>query len=146
MDVGNLTSVPTEAIEDAMKAFIAEQAVVLNDRARLMLRFGEYKARPVRPGIIGAVVEKGDMDALQVRLQRLTLLISTCRAILFLMTSNQARGELHFPVLRAKLPYATALVLSLVGAEETKTDAEGTMTLAAFTEFYGYLEGWKVVS
>ncbi|HEX9136134.1 MAG TPA: hypothetical protein VF905_04205 [Nitrospirota bacterium] len=146
MNTGNFSSVPTAAIEDALKSFVAEQAIVLNDRLGLMIRFGEYKAQTPRPGIVSAIVEKGDMDALQIRLHRLTLLISTCRAILFLTTSMNARAELHFPSLRMKIPYAAALALSLVGADETQIDTEGTMTLAAFTEFYGYIEGWKVVN
>jgi hypothetical protein len=146
MNLETFSSVSTPMLEEAIKAFMVEQAIVLNDRVSLMIQFGEYKARPEKAGLLAAIVEKGDMDKLQARLNRLTLLVSTCRAILFLTTSSNARAHLHFPALRAKIPYATALVMSLVGADDTPTDTEGTMTLAAFTEFYGYLEGWKVVS
>jgi hypothetical protein len=143
MDVGNLSAVSSDMIEDALTAFIVEQTTVVNERMRMLLSFGEYKARENRSGITGAIVEKGDLERVETELNRLTLLISTCRSIIWLMTAAEARGILHFPVLRAKLPYAMALVLSLVGAEQTKLDTEGTLTLAAFSEFYVYLRGWK---
>jgi hypothetical protein len=143
MDVGNLSAVSKDMIDDALTAFIVEQTTVVNERMRMLLSFGEYKSKANRAGITGAIVEKVDLDRVETALNRLTLLISTCRSIIWLMTAPESRGILHFPVLRAKLPYAMALVLSLVGAEQTTLDTEGTLTLAAFAEFYVYLRGWK---
>lgn len=140
----------TEMIDHALNAFIVEQAVVVNERMRLLLKFGEVEPLPYRgsaqqncSGVIGVMVEQAELDEVQGRLNRLTLLIASCRAIIWLMTSTESRGVLHFPVLRAKLPYVIALVLMLVEADQVELDTEGTITLSAFAEFYAYLRIWK---
>lgn len=131
------------ALEDAVKAFQLEQAIVVHDRLSKMIRYGERKTGA---GLDVAKSETRELEICQDQITRLILLWSTAKAILYLLTVREGNAKMHFPALRMKIPYAAALVLSKVGDEHSEIDREGIMTLSAFTEFHGYLKMWGLVS
>jgi len=138
-----------EMLEDACSMFQADQVVILNERIGYLLKYGELIAsydKVKDPQLLHEAQRiGGPLQRSEESLHRLTLLYTAAKAISHLMSSANARGSMHFPQLRIRVPSATQLILSMVGEAGREIHQSDLMTLTAFGEYYRYIQLWNGV-
>lgn len=148
MDSTNLTlGIHTpEMLDDAMKRFMEDHAVLLNERINWLFEYGpacDEALRSHKPQVHSRCQKLESLiKRAEAQMRQRVLLAGAAKGAIHLQKGMDT-GPVGFPQLRARLPEATQLILSLVGNADQEVAPNDQVTLAVFAEFYQSISLWK---
>lgn len=133
-------------LEDAIKRFMEDHAVILNERIHHLFEYGPacdsaLKSHDPKVHDRCRKLEQSIKNA-EAQMRQRVLILGAAKGVIFLQ-QGKSTGPVGFPQLRSRLPRATQLILSLVGNADRENSPDDQVMLAVFAEFYQSVSLWK---